>query len=461
MLDIIPFLLVTIPVIYTAFCSSWTYFAISLFVLYFFYVILPSFFGLQYMNGSDAVWYAELPTNLRYNQGALIVDRMTREEVRSMLSQRGLGIHAKFQNRSVRILGRQFWKKEENYSFEKHLCIYEKPVRNLNELYAFKEELFIKEIPQELAQWELHFVEKYEDDKSVLIFKSHHSLCDGLALISLIVSSSDPREAKEHYVRFNRKSFLVQVSYYIKSIFAFPYFALIVFTRNEPVTPIHGNPLSGKKSVAVSADVPISQLKLYCKKQGISINTCILSMVSGGVQRYLASQKCSVKELTVVIPFSMRMLPEDNSTLPLINDISFLVSPVPLNITDETKRSKIFHELCEGLKHSAEPFSNSITQRIIGTVFPYTLRRHFVNDFGSRSSFFFTNVPGPKSLVTYHGKKTHKIFFASPCTGNNALTISSFSYNGNLTVGVTCDKGVIPQATDVIRCIEHELEVIN
>ena len=461
MLDIIPFLLVITQVLYTSIWSSWTTFILSIVVLYFLYVILPSFFGLEYMNGLDAAWYSEIPTNLRYNQGALIVDRMTRYEVRSMLSDRGIGTHAKFQNCSVRILGRQFWKKEESYSVEKHLCIYEKPLHNLDELYAFKEELFIKEIPQELAQWELHFVEKYEDDKSVLIFKSHHGLCDGLALISLIVASSDPREVKEHYVRFNRKPFLVQLGYYIKSIVTFPYFAFILLRRNDPVTPIHGRPLSGKKSVALSADIPISQLKSLCLKHGIAINTCILSIISGGVQKYLASQNCYVKELNAIMPFSMRMLPEDNSALPLINDISFLVSTVPLNITDETKRFKIFHELCEGLKYSTEPFASIMAQKLAGTILPYTLRSHFANDFGSRSSFSFTNVPGPKSLITYHGKKTHKIFFAAPSSGNNALSISSFSYNGNLTIGVTCDKGIIPDAKDLIKFIEKELEVIN
>lgn len=460
MLDVIVFLCEVIPVIYSYFFTSWTTFFIGLAIIYTIHVVLPSLFGLEHMTGSDAVWYGEIPTNLRYNQGALIVDRMTAEEAKSILTTRGLSANEKFQKTSVRIFGRQFWKKEKDFSADKHFTHYTKPVKSMDELYAFKEELFIQTIPEDLAQWQMHFIEFYESDKSVLIFKSHHSLCDGLALISLIVSTSDPKETKENYIRFNRKNFLMQLSFYIKSIIMFPILAIIVFTRKEPMTPIHGKALSGKKSVAVSSDIPLNKLKAYCLKENISINTCVLGGVCAGIQRYLSENNCYLKELTVIIPFSMRMLPDDNSALPLINDISFLVTPVPLNISEHSQRSRIFHELCEKLKHSSEPFANNISQKIIGAVFPYTLRRHFVNDFGSRTSFFFTNVPGPKGEVTYHGKKVHKIFFASPTTGTNALTVSSFSYNGTLSIGVTCDKAVIREAKDVVKCIEKEMEII-
>ena len=463
MLGTFVFIIESIVVVYSFLYFSWIQFSLYIGFLYFLHVILPSFFGFKYVSGSDTVWFSDTPNNLRYIQGALVIDRINRDEAKKIVTGKGIGTQEKFKYRSAKILGRMYWKIEENYDPEKHIVYYEKPISTIEELYAYKEDLFIKRIPDEKAQWEMHLIELFEKDKSVIIFKSHHSLCDGLALISLIVSNSDKREVteKDNYINFNRKSLSMQILYYLKAIIMFPYILISMSKNKEPNTPIHGGALSGHKSVAATPDIPLKKLKAFCVKENISINTYLLSIVGAAIQKFLQSKNSFQKEITVVVPYSMRVLPKDNTFLELINDISFLVFPIPVNISDETKRFRVFHEICESMKYSAVPFANSMSQKIIGTLCINSVAAYIFNDCASNSSFNFTNIPGPKNEISFSGRKLHKIFFASPCSGTNALTISSLSYNDNMTIGITCDEGVVGKATDLMKYILKELEILN
>ena len=459
MFDIAIFLLTAFPIIFTLLFSSWRTFLLCCSIVYFIYAILPRFFGLKYMCGADSCLSTESSLNTKYIQGALIIDRMTKEEATQLFITRGLGSHEKFQYRTVEILGRLFWKKEENMS-ESHLIFYDTPIKNMDGLYAFKEDLYTKSIPNHLSQWQVHFIEYFQDDKSVIVFKSHHNLCDGIALISLIVSTSDPNKTSDNYIRFHRKSLLLTLAYYLKSMILFPYLLFIIATRNEPIGPLHSKNLTGKKSISVTSEIPIENLKKFCRKENISINDYLLATIAKILQKYIANHSFKQKNITIIIPFSLRTLPEDNSVLPLENDVSFLFCSAPVDISDEGKRYKIFHDICEDLKFSSDPFANDISQKAIGNLLPKRLKDYFINDIGNRSSLFFTNVPGPKYEITFNGKRLHKIFFMSPAVGSIALSVGGFSYNGKLTVGITCDKGVIPESKILIEYLEEELALV-
>lgn len=440
---------------------SWVELLILLIVSYIATTQLPRLFGLTTPGCDDTIWMSDLPTNKRYIQGCVIINRMSKEEFLEMISTRGFVNVEKFQYRHVRICGRIFWKKEASFSILQHSNYHKGNVKNQDELYRVFEKNLSEDIPKELSPWNFLFIEEYKEDQSAIILKSHHSLCDGLALVSLVLSLSDPRQFTNTFINFTRGSPIKQILFYVKSIIMSPLIFYRVFSKVEPITPIHRDKLSGEKSFHCTDPLPLPQLKKYCEKEKLSINTFLLTLVSAAIQRYFEDHKEKHEKVSICIPFSMRTLPKDGSLLPIKNNISPLNFWFPTYVSPEANRFQVINSLCNELKYSVEPFANNLSTKILGAFAPLSIVSHFVNDFGSQTSFNFANVPGPNITLHFMGKKLNQMFFSAPCTGTCALNMNCFSYDNSIVFGCTTDKAVIPDARILLNYMQDEMAKLN
>jgi len=173
------------------------------------------------------------------------------------------------------------------------------------------------DIPSEISPWQVFFVEEYLENQSAIMFKSHHSLSDGLGLVSLALSLADPRNFTNTFISFTRGNTLKQFLYYLKSIVMSPVIFYKVFAGVEPNTVIHGKELSGEKSFAVTDPISLVQIKKICENKKQSINTFLMTLVSIALQRYFEDNKERHDYVSVCVPYSMRTLPKDGSILPM------------------------------------------------------------------------------------------------------------------------------------------------
>ena len=68
-----------------------------------------------------------------------------------------------------------------------------------------------------------------------------------------------------------------------------------------------------------------------------------------------------------------------------------------------------------------------------------------------------TNVPGPQELLYFAGEPIRSMVFFGPQSGKMGVGISVFSYRGQLTMGVSADKGILPDAHALTQCFQAEL----
>ena len=68
----------------------------------------------------------------------------------------------------------------------------------------------------------------------------------------------------------------------------------------------------------------------------------------------------------------------------------------------------------------------------------------------------FVSAPGLGMILA--GTPIAGVLVWAPCSGDVSMTISIFSYNGEMTVGLMADAGLIPDPDELITDFETELQ---
>ena len=91
----------------------------------------------------------------------------------------------------VKICGYYLWK-DVDPGLALNQVINDKTVlKNEDELLQYMSDLMAKPFDENFPMWEMRFMYLTDEDKSVAMFKTHHSFTDGLGMISLMSCFDD------------------------------------------------------------------------------------------------------------------------------------------------------------------------------------------------------------------------------------------------------------------------------
>jgi hypothetical protein len=69
-----------------------------------------------------------------------------------------------------------------------------------------------------------------------------------------------------------------------------------------------------------------------------------------------------------------------------------------------------------------------------------------------------TNVPGPQEQLHLEGRRIQNVMPWVPRAGRIGMGVSIFSYNGEVRLGVACDKNLVPDPDTIIEGFEAEFD---
>jgi diacylglycerol O-acyltransferase len=108
------------------------------------------------------------------------------------------------------------------------------------------------------------------------------------------------------------------------------------------------------------------------------------------------------------------------------------------------------------IKHSDETILTFGLQRLISLT-PRQLAFFVTNFFANKAVGVLTNVPGPQVPMTFAGAPVIQAVGFAPCSGDNPMTASIFSYNGAITVGFGTDAGLVPDPGLLVELVVGQL----
>jgi diacylglycerol O-acyltransferase / wax synthase len=84
-----------------------------------------------------------------------------------------------------------------------------------------------------------------------------------------------------------------------------------------------------------------------------------------------------------------------------------------------------------------------------------------IDFFSAKASLVLTNVPGPRDRIQIAGAPVGGVLVWAPCAGAVSMSVSIFSYAGDVSVGFLVDAGLVPDPDALAAHFGEELTALE
>ena len=200
---------------------------------------------------------------------------------------------------------------------------------------------------------------------------------------------------------------------------------------------------------------------------GLTVNDIALGIISGAQRRYLQEKgELPEESLNALVPVNVAT---NGREVEGCNKISLMFPKIFTNIADVKERlqainlssqeSKTTNKTLNGqaLIDATRLFPNSITNLVMRNISQYNLMRHLPLPGNS----VITNVMGPQVPLYHSGAKLVRFYGLGLPMDSLGLFNIIFSYNGKLSISITCCREIMPDPAFYVDCMRQEFKEIQ
>jgi WS/DGAT/MGAT family acyltransferase len=299
-------------------------------------------------------------------------------------------------------------------------------------------------LPADRPLWQAALVHGVEGG-SALVLRVHHSLADGISLMSLIGRLTDIAEG-EFQVAPARAAEREDLSLKLllrRAPQALADAAHMVFMRRDRRSSLKGTP-GVAKSVAWSEPLSLAMARDLGARHGATVNDVMLAVISDVLRRHLQSRSAAPVSAPVrtVVPVNMR--PHREAHL-LGNRFGLVGLELPVHVDDALQRLQLVRDGMTGLKRGLQGQLALALVRFAG-VLPARLQTALLGIFSRRCTVIVTNVIGPAETRSVAGAALDELMLLVPQGMTVGVGVSIISYNGELRIGFLVDEQLMPDA---------------
>ena len=419
----------------------------------------------QTMPAADAAWlHMDRPTNpMVVNSLVQLASPPELDRVRAVIGERMVARFPRFRRRVVDPLGRTpAFEDDPFFEIGNHVHRRALPAPgDRAALEALVGDLITPPLDPGKPLWHVYLIEGYGEG-AALLWRIHHSIADGIALAEVMLSITDgpdngmprrpPRshaedeEGPHHSLLHNLVGGARRDAATVAKLLASPADAETTLRQS----------LSGTRRVAWSQPFTLQRVKDSCHKLRVTVNDMLLTALAATLAARLGEDGGLPVEIHAMVPVNLRP-PERPVPTELGNDFALILLELPLGEMRPAERLRQVNSRMNALKHSHEaPISFGLLS-VMGKTPPWVEGR-LIEFFTDKASMVVTNVPGPAERLSIAGAPIDGVLVWAPCSGNLGLTVSIFSYAGEVTVGFMADTALLPDPAPLASAYEAELE---
>jgi diacylglycerol O-acyltransferase len=454
------------------------------------------------LSSADAAWlHMDRPTNLMVINSVLLLDQPVDWELVKEITQRRLvDVYPKFHQRVVESrlpLRPASWEEDPDFALEHHMHRRALPAPGdaaaLQELVG---DLMTMPLDRNRALWHMYMVDGYGDG-AALIVRMHHCIADGIALARVMLSLTDSepeagiapaqdggRPASSRLLlggmpvpgtravsrTIRAGSALARQGLHIATS---PSHAAtlagaigrdgatllrLLLTPADAASAIKGDPGVSRR-VAWSKQFSLQGVKQIAHAHDATVNDVLLAGVSGALRHYLQGRNSPVAEIQAMVPFNLRPL---DKPIPreLGNKFGMVFLPLPVGTSGSYRRLVEVHRRMQEIKSGRDGPVSYAVLGVMGMT-PEPVERRIVDLFSAKGTAVMTNVPGPREIVYLAGTPVRGVLVWGPTSGHIGMSVSIFSYHGEVTVGLMVDAALIPDPDQIVKQLERELKALG
>ena len=437
----------------------------------------------QRVGNADAAWlHMDRPTNLMIvNSVMLFDDPISLEQLAEVYETRLIGRYPRFSQRvedSFLPLQGPSWADDGNFDINRHLHHIGLPAPGGTEaLQQVVGDLMATPLDRSKPLWDVYLIDGYGTG-CALMTRMHHCIADGIALARVMLTLTDTSAtAEEAHPGFDEdppgggalagavalgggivhegiesvlhpRRTVTMVGREAQTL------AKLVFGPADVDSAVRGE-LSGLRHVAWSEPLALDGIKAIAHGQGATVNDVLLAAVSGALRRYMLGQGSPAVELHAIVPFNLRPL---DKPIPrsLGNRFGLVFLALPVDIDGPRERLGELKLRMDAIKDSPE---GPLVYTILGAMgmTPVPVEKRIVDLFSSKGTAVMTNVPGPREPIYLAGVPVRAVLVWAPTSGSVGMSVSIFSYRGEVTIGLMVDAALVPHPQQIIDALGPEL----
>ena len=362
--------------------------------------------------------------------------------LRTSIAARLAGV-APLHLRLVTIDGRPGWAEEPALDLTAHVVVDDRPELDEAGLRTVVAEVFEQRLDRSRPLWRIDVVPQLDGGRSALIWRLHHAVADGATFmrVARAVLWDEPAAADRSPAAAQRGSAAAGQNPGHRLD------ALGALAREMP-HPWHRTPFSGhidaRRAVAF-ATVDLAALRRAARTiDHATVNDAVLTVVSGGLRRWLESMHGRLGPVRDKVPVSLHHAPGPGDDDQPGNRDSFFCLDLPLGPEDPAQRLRAVHRSTRVRKdcHDAE----HLDALMIRLGHAPRLRGFAERVLAHPRSFALnvSNVPGPRRPVSVMGVPVRSMHSLAEIRERHALRIAVVSLAGRLHFGVTSDPTLVP-----------------
>ncbi len=449
-------------------------------------------------SSADAAWlHMDRPTNLMVINSVMLFDEpVDWERVKQLTKERMVDVYPRFRQRPVesRLPFRPpKWVDDADFALEHHMHHLGLPapgdVAALQELVS---DLMTMPLDRSRPLWHTYMIDGFGDG-AAMITRMHHCIADGIALARVMLSLTDSKpdagigpperepagtgrpgpigdaldsaiEAFGDVKRIGGAALRQGIdmagspSHAAKLAGAVGRDAgtviRLMLTPADGATAIKGDPGISRR-VAWSAPLSLAEVKHIAHSQKATVNDVLLAAVSGALRHYLQERGGPVTEIQAMVPFNLRPL---DKPVPrkLGNKFGLVFLPLPVGTSGSYRRLVEVHRRMEEIKTGRDgPVSYGLLS--VTGLTPQPVERRIIDMFTAKTTAVMTNVPGPREPVYLAGTPVRTAIVWAPTSGHMGMSVSIFSYRGEVTIGLMTDAALVPDPDHIVTRLEREL----
>lgn len=292
--------------------------------------------------------------------------------------------------------------------------------------------------------WDVTVCRDLEGGRWGLLCRVHHALADGVSgteLLRVLYDVPDASGPPQVGVRQRTGSSLHRA---VAASYAAGHGGLAL---GSAIVPVHGASVSGHVGPRRRygwTTVPLSSAREVRHDLGVTVNDVALAAATGGFRDLLEHRGLDPhpKSVRSLVPVSAwRGSPADGPD----NHVTLMLADLPVHVAEPVARVRAVHELVAQLRRAGEPEAGVLAQQLLGMV-PYAIvgaaTRMALRLPHHHLSTVTTNVPGPRRRLSCLGSEVERMLPYVPIADRVPIGVAMFSYDGQLTFGVTGDRSV-------------------
>jgi WS/DGAT/MGAT family acyltransferase len=376
--------------------------------------------------------------------------------------------------------GRPVWVDDTAFRLEYHVRHVALPSPGeRDQLLALLSRIFSTQLDRRRPLWELWFVEGLEGGGFALIFKTHHSVIDGVAGLDLatvifdlesqrdgeaepppqwtpesqpgragLVALGAARDARDmarllagalsagaHPQESARR--LREAAEGVAEI------AWAVLNP-APETPLNVPIGPYRRFVGVAAE--LEDFKTIKNAFGGTVNDVVLAVVAGALRSFLRSRGVRTEglELRALVPVSLRGAGDRGEVIG--NRLAAMRGSLPVYIADPLERLDAVRISMEGIKESRQALGAEVLAGVQNFAPPTILAQASRINFSTRLfNLLVTNMPGPQIPLYVLGREIREVYPVGFLAHDHALAVAIMSYNGQMNFGLLADSQALPE----------------